>query len=78
MMTMKVKRRISDAHPRILPGDVDEHGADCSPQYVNGDDAQLYVEDGRLLFSERPVPSNSVPAYRNNINKNLNLELKLN
>ena len=75
---MKVKRRISDAHPRILPGDVDEQGADCSPQYVDGDDAQLYVEDGRLLFSERLVPSNSVPAYRNNINKNLNLELKLN
>ena len=78
MMMMKVKRRISDAHPRILPGDVDEHGADCSPQYVDGDDVQLYVEDGRLLFSERLVPSNSVPAYRNNINKNLNLELKLN
>ena len=77
-MKMKVKRRISDAHPRILPGDVDEHGADCSPQYVDGDDAQLYVEDGRLLFSERLVPSNSVPAYRNNINENLNLELKLN
>ena len=75
---MKVKRRISDAHPRILPGDVDEHGADCSPQYVDGDDAQLYVEDDNLLLSETPSPDNSVPAYRNNINKNLNLELKLN
>ena len=75
---MKVKRRISDAHPRILPGDVDKHGADCSPQYVDDDDAQLNVGDHNPLLSETPSPDSSIPAYRNIINKNLNLELNLN
>ena len=53
-MKMKVKRRISDAHPRILPGDVDEHGADCSPQYVDGDETQLNVDDDHPPVSETP------------------------
>ena len=75
---MKVKRRISDAHPRILPGDVDKHGADCSPQYVDGDETQLNVDDDDLLLSGTFSPDSSIPAYRNIINKNLNLELNLN
>ena len=53
-MMMKVKRRISDAHPRILPGDVDEQGADCSPQHVDGDETQLNVDDDHPPISETP------------------------
>ena len=40
--------------PRIHPGDVDKHGADCPPQYVDGDETQLNVDDDHPPISETP------------------------